>query len=211
MRRNSVIVSAVTVVIAAGCAADKDGTSPSRGLVVVRAVDAAARNAGKGQICHRDDSGVFRLMNVSASAVDAHRAHGDGAPGELVPGNTARKFDERCALVDATSCPCRFSLAGLQELYTLYGDLGTSYHFFSTNVVTQFATRDQPSDRVANRFVILQAPGPDWPQFFGCVTRVYEPGFAILSNEERLVTPAQAQVCVDDLAALARSLGVNIP
>lgn len=73
-------------------------------------------------------------------------------------------------------------------------------------MVTQIFSRSQIPDRQANRFVGFQAPGPDWPQSFVCLTRVFDPGFAILDNLEVPVSTEQAAVCVADLHALARAL-----
>jgi hypothetical protein len=176
------------------------------------AVDPVFARAGKAGVCHRRWDGAFDLIDVSTNAVAAHLGHGDGLPDGAVPGDPSRKFDASCAIVVvASGCPCRFNLQALQDLNARFGDLGSSYEFVSTNVVTQLISRSDVAERRDNRFVILQAPGPDWPQFFGCVTRVYEPGFAILDDDVREVSPAQARACVEDLRALARSLGVRVP
>jgi hypothetical protein len=159
-------------------------------------------------VCHREGNGGFHLINISANSLPAHLNHGDGVPGQLVPGDPSKKFDAACAQVDAAVCPCRFTLDALRDLNVRFGDLGTSYDIVSTNVVTQVSTRSNVAERAVNRFVIFQAPGPEWPQAFNCVTRVYEPGFVILQNEELPVTPEQGRACVQDLHALARALGV---
>ena len=58
--------------------------------------------ASKVDICHLDDDGRFKLTNVSANALSAHLDHGDGLPGESVPGG-GFVFDETCALIPQQS------------------------------------------------------------------------------------------------------------
>ena len=56
----------------------------------------------KVDICHRNENGEFHLINVAESAVPAHLAHGDGKPGDLVPGMEGFKFGEDCTLQEIT-------------------------------------------------------------------------------------------------------------
>lgn len=193
------LVSAVLV----GCALPDD---PIAGPVARDGVAALAK-AGKVDVCHRSDTG-WQLLGINANALTAHQAHGDALPGQPVPGDPARRFDAACHVVAAVACPCQFTLDALRLLNAQYGDLGSTYVSNTSSVVTQLASRADVVERRLNRFVIFQAPGPDWPQAFVCVTRVYEPGFAILSNEELPVTPAEAKACVDDINALAHALGL---
>jgi hypothetical protein len=62
---------------------------------------AAADPAERTTLCHRDDDGSFRPITVSERAEEAHRAHGDAAPGEPVPGMEGKVFDEDCNPQDA--------------------------------------------------------------------------------------------------------------
>jgi hypothetical protein len=41
--------------------------------------------------------------------VKAHLNHGDGLPGDPIPGNPGSVFDETCNAVQASSCPCDFT------------------------------------------------------------------------------------------------------
>ncbi len=52
-------------------------------------------------MCHVNGTGAFHLISVGAPAVPAHRAHGDGAIGQPVPGNPAYVFDAGCRPVAA--------------------------------------------------------------------------------------------------------------
>jgi hypothetical protein len=59
-----------------------------------------ARN-GKVTICHREGNGDYHSIEVSVAALDAHLAHGDGVPGEPVPGMEGKVFGENCTIEDA--------------------------------------------------------------------------------------------------------------
>lgn len=60
----------------------------------------------KVAVCHSDDDGTFRLIEVGAPALPAHIRHGDGAPGGAVPGRPGFVFDEACAPVPAALFTC---------------------------------------------------------------------------------------------------------
>jgi hypothetical protein len=47
-------------------------------------------------ICHSTGNGSYHMIDVSASAEPAHRAHGDGKVGEPVPGSPKMVFDQNC-------------------------------------------------------------------------------------------------------------------
>jgi len=58
---------------------------------------AAAAPEPKVQVCHLDhERDTVKLLNISASALLAHLAHGDGLPGETVAGRT---FTQECEIV----------------------------------------------------------------------------------------------------------------
>jgi len=52
----------------------------------------------KVQLCHRTGNGSYHLIEVSVSAEPAHRAHGDAAPGEPVPGSPSLRFTASCGV-----------------------------------------------------------------------------------------------------------------
>ncbi len=55
--------------------------------------------APKIDICHySEEDGTYHMINVSANAESAHRAHGDGQVGDPVPGREGFEFDENCDL-----------------------------------------------------------------------------------------------------------------
>src|SRR5262245_58732021 len=55
----------------------------------------------KVHVCHVNGHGIFHLINVASSAVNAHLNHGDAFPGDPVPGNPDLILNESC---EASSC-----------------------------------------------------------------------------------------------------------
>ena len=47
-------------------------------------------------ICHKADDVTYIKIEIAKSALDAHLAHGDGSPGEAVPGMEGYVFTEEC-------------------------------------------------------------------------------------------------------------------
>lgn len=54
------------------------------------------RTTGKVSLCHSTGNGSYHAIEVSASAEPAHRAHGDGKVGDVVPADSAKVFDASC-------------------------------------------------------------------------------------------------------------------
>lgn len=57
------------------------------------------RSSGKVDLCHRTDRGSYVMISVSVNAESAHRAHGDGAVDERVPGDPTKVFNSACVPV----------------------------------------------------------------------------------------------------------------
>jgi hypothetical protein len=55
----------------------------------------------KVDVCHYEGNGTYHMINISENAFDTHVAHGDGSPGDPVPGMEGYKFDETCVPVPA--------------------------------------------------------------------------------------------------------------
>ena len=56
----------------------------------------------KVDVCHYEaDTGAFDLINISTKAHQKHMDHGDGVPGDHVPGMAGYEFDETCELVQS--------------------------------------------------------------------------------------------------------------
>src|SRR5690606_6170951 len=49
-------------------------------------------------LCHRTGAGFYVRITISVNAEPAHRAHGDGAPGEAVPGQPGKTFTSSCGV-----------------------------------------------------------------------------------------------------------------
>ncbi|HSP73155.1 MAG TPA: hypothetical protein VLN26_12345, partial [Gaiellaceae bacterium] len=60
---------------------------------------AGVANAGtvKVDVCHLQGNGSYNLINISEKAVPAHVAHGDGLPGDPVPGVAGKIFGADCS------------------------------------------------------------------------------------------------------------------
>jgi hypothetical protein len=52
----------------------------------------------KVTLCHKTGAGFYNLINVSINAEPAHLAHGDGKPGEAVPGLPGKSFTASCGV-----------------------------------------------------------------------------------------------------------------
>jgi hypothetical protein len=87
---------------------------------------AAATGGDRVTLCHARGSGTYDLLTVSASAEAAHRAHGDGAVGEQLPGDPTMTFAAGCAAVPV-------AIGALIEVTA--GSTGT-FNFAGQSVVT---------------------------------------------------------------------------
>jgi hypothetical protein len=107
-RRIAVSFALVAALAASACNQRSNLTISSHVSSVLSAAQTGygqlADTAQKAYICHRTGNGSYHLINVSGNAVAAHRDHGDGAPGEGVPGNPYLRFDNACR-VSATFDP----------------------------------------------------------------------------------------------------------
>lgn len=63
-----------------------------------------AKGADKVDVCHVTGNGSYHLINISTNAVPAHLAHGDGFPGQAVPGDDGTEFfNIDCTVITVTS------------------------------------------------------------------------------------------------------------
>ncbi|MBI5600458.1 MAG: hypothetical protein HY944_02705 [Gemmatimonadetes bacterium] len=71
------------LLIAAACSDEATpfapATEPESASLMSRS---AAATASKVAVCHVDELGAYKLINISVNAKKAHLAHGDGQPGE---------------------------------------------------------------------------------------------------------------------------------
>ncbi|HZI28991.1 MAG TPA: hypothetical protein VFD64_12560 [Gemmatimonadaceae bacterium] len=85
----------------AGCNLSQENpTSPAvalpDGSVALTSRDAPASGT-KVAMCHRREDATYHRLDVPSPAAPAHRAHGDAAVGEAVPGAVLLVFNEACA------------------------------------------------------------------------------------------------------------------
>jgi hypothetical protein len=59
---------------------------------------ASAKQDSKVDVCHKTGNDSFHLISISSSALDAHLAHGDGMPGQAVPGQPGKVFGADCSI-----------------------------------------------------------------------------------------------------------------
>lgn len=86
-------------------------------------------------VCHRTGSGKYNLLNIAASAIPAHHAHGDAAPGASVPNVPGSIFDAGCQPQRlpftgtwsgrATCCLANPSLVGTTYVLVQEGSIAT--------------------------------------------------------------------------------------
>jgi hypothetical protein len=90
----------------AGCNLSQESpTSPAvalpDGAEAVTSRDAPG-NGTKVAMCHLREDGTYHYVDLPSPAAAAHRAHGDAAVGEVVPGAALMEFNEACAPVPKT-------------------------------------------------------------------------------------------------------------
>lgn len=114
-------------IVAGGCETSPAATAPSGAQASISSLAAARRGvpAMSVDVCHRTQ-GVrpFIRITVDDSALQAHLDHGDGVPGQPVPGQPG-VFGSDCQVETAAQCPCWAGLTELQLVALLTSELGT--------------------------------------------------------------------------------------
>ena len=91
-------VGTVTALAGMGAAMASD---PSHYFGVGSASGGDVSSTGKVAVCHRNRPGDFVLIQVAVAAEPAHVAHGDGAIGGAVPGQSGMVFGPDCVVTSA--------------------------------------------------------------------------------------------------------------
>jgi hypothetical protein len=173
--------------------------------VVVCLLHPALSNAAspKVDVCHREGNGSFHLTTVAYQAVQAHRNHGDALPGEPVPGNPGAIFDDTCAQVAASVCPCDFSLTGL-------ADVGIDGSIDEGLKCYEGATREIPQLTSLYTTNAPRLEASTGASFCQITQQLPQGGFIILEEVTSLTTP-QIAACAADLRKASQQLGANPP
>jgi hypothetical protein len=172
--------------------------------VVVCLLQPGLSNAAspKVDVCHREGDGSYHLITVAYQAVNTHLNHGDALPSHPVPGDPGARFDDTCAQVAASLCPCDFSLAGLAAVGIDGSDdegLGcyagrTSHDIIVTHLRTRTGEQSEASTGASYcRTLVVNEARPQERRIIE-VTPLTEP---------------QITACATDLRDVALELGAN--
>jgi len=109
---------------------------------------ALAASEPKVDVCHLTGNGSYNLINVSANAVPAHLAHGDGYPGQGFTQDCTPLYAEQGAIAIETDQPSvryrSFANTGGEEIYIGKHDLGDG----ANRAVLMITTMEPFRDRV---------------------------------------------------------------
>ncbi len=109
----------------AACSNPSSPVSP--GATLAATPDSASASAPRVQLCHLvAGTGAYTLLTVGAPAERAHRAHGDGAVGEQVPGDPTMVFGADCVPVPVTISTVIDVTAGSTGTYNFAGQSFTT-------------------------------------------------------------------------------------
>ena len=89
--RAHLLLAIASLVLASACAND---------VALPTSETGPSLSVDKAQVCHVDQYGAFRFISIGDPALAAHMAHGDGQPGDVVPGQEGKKFAADCSLVN---------------------------------------------------------------------------------------------------------------
>ena len=119
------LLALTAVIAAAGCDATRDPMNPSSDHVTTFGENSlTSAGAEPALLCHVTGRGAYKLLELKGSAAGAHRAHGDAAVGESVPGDATKVFNETCTPVQGlviTSGTWTVGVAGPPFQFNLQG------------------------------------------------------------------------------------------
>ena len=120
IRRQDYLLCALAGALLTACTSPSSPVSPDS-VNTSASSTAAARGSDRVTLCHARGNGSYDLLTVSASAEAAHRAHGDGAVGEQLPGDPTMRFNAGCAAVPVTIAPLIEVTAGSTGTFNFAG------------------------------------------------------------------------------------------
>src|SRR5262245_41419174 len=160
----------------------------------------------KVDICHADRDGRFRLIEITSDAEAAHRAHGDGQPGDRVPKRFRHRWNRDCKEVPEPpeapptkepeppadpqlACPCWNTYKRSELLAVL-----------------------DPQSSPAESYCVSNSSTVSLSQDLGVNTLVFAGGFCSLRvggvdvSQNFALSPLDANVCRIEAAALVPSI-----
>ena len=146
-------------------------------------------------ICHMEENGTYRLITIADAAIPAHRAHGDGAVGDLVPGAEEFRFAEDCTLDERCRCE------GVTVLGAIWDD---TFQTERCGAMGGFITRSG-TRAAGDTHVILDTELFNGQTF--CVLRPRSFAAAV----SRALTAAQVAICNARLSSIAAQDNVTCP
>lgn len=117
----------------------------SLGAGAAVSIGTAEAGGDKVDVCHLTNGGNYNLLRVSASALSAHLGHGDGQPGDAVPGLEGFIFGENCTpTVDVAPEP----VVGCYDEPSTSGFLGSDdlYYLGPIDTLGNFTSHTAPRD-----------------------------------------------------------------
>jgi hypothetical protein len=86
------------------CGCRSVDTVDTVGVDAKRSGTPAGDGVTKIEVCHLTEDGTYIKITVGEPGLAAHLAHGDGVPGDPVPGMPGKVFAGDCSVVDSGVC-----------------------------------------------------------------------------------------------------------
>ena len=185
----SVAVAAFITLLAVACSGKYSESNPAGPSAVGGAAvggGPVSLKAANVDVCHTTGNGSFQLLNINGNALSAHLNHGDAQPGDVVPGDPTKQFDDACTQVDVSTgaeCPCATSFASaVNQWVSTFGGLdGTLDHQVPESIQCTQEIGDShidvsvaffPDDPTDDRACVTQFQllGVDIPDFIAPIT-----------------------------------------
>jgi len=164
------LAAGAVALFAAGCGSANPNAPSLLSAASNTSQKGGASAAGKVDVCHRNDAGGFHLINISANALQAHLAHGDGQPNGGVPNSPLQIFGASCQVITLKKYTVNLASGAGGSAYGL--DPATTYTMASGGsgtaviLLTHPAYASLPGARWVN-WAIFTTGTPGWDLGFG--------------------------------------------